>query len=151
MLQTHFSIRIKHQNIHSQKINLRNRGSNSGACGQAAALCCTRVQGRLTPSTPEISILVCGKQWYYSCVTFAKKWLADGLTHQFGGVMRSSCVLKNQSRREPGQKFHWIRGGLSLSKNVVKCAMVQCPHFLVCYRSSLFSFINTKKAISFFQ
>lgn len=50
----------------------------------------TRVQCYRMPSPLKTPIFVYRKQWYYSCMTFAKKWPADGFTYRSGNVMRLS-------------------------------------------------------------
>ena len=45
----------------------------------------------LVPPPPIVDkIFMDRKQWYYSCMTFAKKWPADGFTYRSGNVMRLS-------------------------------------------------------------
>lgn len=88
-------------------------------------------------TTPlENSISVYTKQWYYSCMTFAKKWLADGFTYQSGGVRRLSRVSRNQSNRA------WTKISLDKRRFIIFKECGQMGHGTVSSFSGLLSFLS---------
>lgn len=135
-----------------RKRKLRNGGSNLvyPAVDRQLLLSCTELQCYRTPSPLKSPLFMYRKQWYYSCMTFARKWLAGELYTKVA-MWWHYPESQETSPVEPGQKCHWIRGGLSLSQKVDKRILltVVSTHFLVCHHSSLFSLIETKKGSIF--
>ena len=151
MFLTHCPNRNKRWDTHSWEIKQISEGSNTvNPMHRQLPLPCIRLQCCSEPSPLKSPILSIGNSGVIHAPSLPKSGWQTGL-HTKEEMWGEYPESQGTSPMAPGQKFHWVRRGLSLWKNGSHCAMLQWPRVHVCPHSSPFPLINTKKGKSFFQ